>query len=579
MTLCQCRALAVASSKRIVRINLIKTKSVSGSRMQISSESAARKARGAFFTPPEVADFLAEWAVRSSEDRLLEPSCGEAVFLLSAMERLKSHGSLGVDPQQVVGMDIHHDSVNLAKKLIEGRGQADLKVADFFYVEPEKTFDVVLGNPPYVRYQSFSGEARARAKAAALAQGVRLDGLASSWAAFTVHAAAFLRNGGRMALVLPAELLSVNYAAPIRTFLLRRFANVRLVLFEKRVFPGVLEDVVLLLAEGEGPTDHFEVLQARDAFGLKALKASTQYQPKPTDLKWTTALLEPKAASAYAELVEKGVFTNLEAWGETDLGMVTGNNKFFALTEAEVSEFGIAENDLVRISPPGSRHLRGLTFSAALWKELARAGRRVYLFYPNGDELSESAWRYIESGEKRNVQQAYKCRVRRPWWRVPKISSPDLFLTYMNHDAPRLVANRAGVSHLNSVHGVSLDPRYRKLGMDLLPIAALNSATLLGAELVGRSYGGGMLKLEPKEADRLPVPSPQTLEQCAAELRALRPQLSKHLRNSNLKEAVKMVDRVLLLQGVGVKSSDIELMRVGREALFNRRASRAKEDS
>jgi hypothetical protein len=77
-----------------------------------------------------------------------------------------------------------------------------------------------------------------------------MSGLASSWAALTVHAALFLRKGGRLGLVLPAELMTVNFAAPVRRFLLERFASVDLVLFEERVFFDVLEEVVLLLAEG-----------------------------------------------------------------------------------------------------------------------------------------------------------------------------------------------------------------------------------------------------------------------------------------------------------------------------------------
>ncbi len=65
-------------------------------------------------------------------------------------------------------------------------------------------------------------------------------------------------------MCLPAELLTVNYAAPVRRFLMKRFARVRLVLFEERVFPGVLEEVVLLLAEGQGPTDHCDLLQTQE---------------------------------------------------------------------------------------------------------------------------------------------------------------------------------------------------------------------------------------------------------------------------------------------------------------------------
>ena len=126
-----------------------------------------------------------------------------------------------------------------------------------------------MGNPPYVRYQDFSGVARSRSREAALRAGVPLTGLASSWAAFTVHAALFLKTGGRLGLVLPAELLTVNYAAEVRRFLMERFARVRLVLFTERVFPGVLEEVVLLLADGyeQGPADHCELHQVRTRGG------------------------------------------------------------------------------------------------------------------------------------------------------------------------------------------------------------------------------------------------------------------------------------------------------------------------
>ena len=55
-------------------------------------------------------------------------------------------------------------------------------------------------------------------------------------------------------MVLPAELLTVQYAEPVRRWLLRRFENVHLVLFEHLQFTDVMEKVVLVVAEGEGPS-------------------------------------------------------------------------------------------------------------------------------------------------------------------------------------------------------------------------------------------------------------------------------------------------------------------------------------
>lgn len=541
--------------------------------MSDSRSAVARKARGAFFTPERIANFMVEWAVRAPSDRVLEPSCGEAAFLLPCAARLKA---LGGEPTaaHLMGVDIDADSiVEVRERLQQADAQARLVTGDFFEQAPSPVFDAVVGNPPYVRYQAFAGVARARAQEAALAQGVRLAGLSSSWAAFTVHAASFLTPAGRLALVLPAELLSVNYAAPVRRFLMQRFGRVRLILFEERVFPGVLEEVVLLLAEGKGPTNACELLQARNASDLESM-TTRHYQPRRSDEKWTEGLLPTAGLEPYRTLTSGPHFEILEAWGDTSLGMVTGNNRYFTLTKEAAAEHGLTQRDLIKICPPGSRHLRGLTFTDNAWAELLADGSPGYLFAPQGPP-SPAALAYIAQGEADRVPDAYKCRVRSPWWAVPRVGLPDAFLTYMNHDAPRIVTNRAGVAYLNSIHGISYAKPRRQLAMDLLPIAMLNSITLLGSELVGRAYGGGMLKLEPKEADLLPVPSFALVTAAADALRALRPLVSRELRQGQLLQVVERVDRVLRPH-LQVSAATLRDVRDARAALFSRRVTRAK---
>jgi type I restriction-modification system DNA methylase subunit len=213
-----------------------------------ADSAQSRKARGAFFTPPELCDHVVDWAVRDRQDVVLEPSCGEAAFLLSAGARLRALSDGGhYGSNQLCGPELHEQSARAARLRLASLGLgAQIEIGDFFAVDPTPRFDAVVGNPPYVRYQELSGDARARSRAAALRAGASLTGLASSWAAFTVHAALFLKPGGRLGLVLPAELLSVNYAAGVRRYLMERFSRVRLVLFSERVFPGVMEEIVLL---------------------------------------------------------------------------------------------------------------------------------------------------------------------------------------------------------------------------------------------------------------------------------------------------------------------------------------------
>ena len=540
------------------------------------ADHGARKSRGAFFTPPAIATFLADWAIRRPTDTVFEPSCGEAVFLTAAARRLHALGAATIPPDRLQGIDIDPASVTTAIAVLAEYGvTARLVAGDFFDAAPNHQFAAVIGNPPYIRYQAFAGAARAKAMNAALAQGVRLSALSSSWAPFLVHATSFLAPDGRLALVLPAELLAVNYAAPIRRFLMQRFARVRLVLFEERVFPGVLADVVLLLAEGCGPTAHCELHQAQNLDSLNAPECMT-WTPDHTAGHWVTGLLPANTASLYTALAKSDRFSALRDWGDTYLGMVTGNNRYFTLTAARVKALGLAPGDFVRLSPPGSRHLRGFSFTSHAWHHMARTGARAYLFAPNPPKLSNAALRYIAAGENADVHAAYKCRVRSPWWKVPHVATPDAFLTYLNHETPRIVANRARVLFLNSVHGLVFPPARRRIAMDLLPVALLNSMTLLGAELVGRAYGGGLLKLEPKEATRLPLPSFDALCAAAPNLRRLRSSLARHLRNGRLADAVTAVDEALLHNAMKLRQDHIEQLRAARLALLRRRLRRSR---
>jgi adenine-specific DNA-methyltransferase len=547
--------------------------------LQHADLASHRKARGAFFTAPEIADFIVRWAVRDVSDRVLEPSCGEAAFLLSAATRLRQFGvsSAGL-PSQLHGHDIHPVSIAEAASLLAKHDlSASLTIGDFFEHAAGPLFDAVVGNPPYVRYQSFSGKARAVALEAALRQGVRLNGLASSWAAFTVHAASFLKPGGRLGLVLPAELLTVKYAAQIRSFLLKRFSSVRLVLFDNLVFPGVLEDVVLLLAEGHGGASHFEVYQAKDAEDLKARAPHgwTGFKPRAED-KWTRALLSPEATQVYGDVTAGAGYEVMADWGSTYLGAVTGNNRFFAMTRSEIEQWDLDASEWMRISPPGSRHLRALSLSDAAWNTLADDGARCHLFAPAARTLSPAAARYVESGAAQGVHKAYKCKVRDPWWKVPLAPRPDFFFTYMNHDRPRLVRNDAGLQMLNSVYGVRLHAHRGKLGDPLLAIASLNSITLLGAEIVGRAYGGGMLKHEPTEVAVLPMPSEATLEQTGPRLQAMAAPIAAMVDRNELAAAIELVDSVMLKDHLGVTDEQIGLLRHARSMLLRRRTTRAR---
>jgi hypothetical protein len=543
-----------------------------------------RKARGAFFTAPAIAEHMAAYAINGNpEAKVLDPTCGEAIFLLSAGRQLKALGRQTGDlDEQLYGVDLHESSLDEAMRLLEGEAlDAHLVASDFFEVDspdmlgsPMPFMDAVVGNPPFVRYQEHTGRTRRLSQAAALRQGVRLSGLASSWAASLVHSASFLKPEGRIAMVLPAELLTVGYAEPVRTWLKRRFDQVHLVVFEELQFDDALEKVVLLLAEGTGGCESLSLHYVRDSADLNTPRPYGHSNVTlPAEGKWTDLLMTRKQLRLYKRVADEH-FVPLDTYGTPELGTVTGANKFFTLSEDTRREYGLREDQLLPISPPGTKHLKGLAFTFRQWQELRDAGEAVWMLHPTEGDASRGLERYKQLGRDLRVDEAYKCQVRRHWWLPPAVSAPDLFFTYMSHRYPRLITNSAKTTFVNSMHGVRLHEGVSREVRAALPLLCLNSATMIGAERHGRSYGGGILKMEPREAARLPLPSPEVLATAWAELKPIKSQLDRKLRVGHWSEVVKRVDAAVLGSSCQVSETDVGNLLETSRSLRARRLGR-----
>lgn len=553
--------------------------------------NASRKTRGAYFTPPAIADYLARWAMAANpRARVLDATCGDGVFLVAAGRQLVSLGAPLDDlDHHVTGVDVDQGSLEAADRNLAAEGlTAHLESSDFFALGAPggmwpsfpQPFDAVIGNPPFVRYQTHIGEPRRISAEAALRQGVRLSGLASSWAALLVHAGGFVAPEGRLAMVLPAELLTVGYAEPVRQWLRRRFASVKLVVFERLVFPDATENVVLLLAHGSGGCDAFSLYYATDAEDLTGIRPFEEWAVRVDEAgKWTDLLLSNKRRRLFRHVVAEK-FVPLGDYGAPELGTVTGANRYFMVNEATRAEYSLRPDvDVVQCSPPGTRHFSGMSFTKGDWERLRLAGERVWMLQPKSDHGSDGLCRYLATGVANGVPLAYKCQVRPNWWRPSAVSAPDLFFTYMSHRFPRLIANQARVTFVNSLHGVRIRSSAPTIARDALPFLALNSVTFLGAETGGRSYGGGVLKMEPSEASALPMPRPELLAAAWDLLRPERSKLDRELRDGRWTTVVARVDEVLLGDAAGLTIAEQRDLQEAAQELRARRMVRSRRQS
>ena len=504
------------------------------------------------------------------------------MFLRAAQDRLAELGAGEADQsRQIHGVELDGHAHREAIKAGDGSVSEALLLADFFAVQPNGAVpecDAVVGNPPYIRYQDFKRSADAAHRVAESA-GIRLTRLASSWAPFLIHATAFVSRGGRLAQVLPAELLHAQYAGEVLDFIRKRFARVTIVVFDERVFPGALEEVVLLFADGRGEDQAADVrlLSARtlDELDLAAVGIGVDrpdrspFSRSASREKLLVQLLAPGTQDLYRGLASHQDVTRLGALGDVDIGAVTGGNDFFLLSADEGE--GIAEG-LLRPCVSKAAQVRGARYCNADHSSLIAAGRKASLFVANESTpvpQIETAGAYLNRGKRQGIHKRYKCRNREPWWAVPmpKIGTPDLLLTYCANKHPRISLNEARVVQTNTIHGVALTEP--ELG-PALAASFYNSLTLLSAELVGRSYGGGVLKLEPTEAEALLIPplSPQAAEEL--------PRIDELVRAGDLNSLLTHTDRIVLRKGLGLAASDIRDLREAAHRLRTRRQSRGQ---
>src|SRR5258708_24195954 len=187
-----------------------------------------QKIRGGYYTPKPIADFLAKWAIQSPDDRVLEPSCGDGVLLEAAARTLVTFGG-GPDALDdlVYGVEFDpQEAVKACERIQSIVPNPRIQVGDFFsycktHLESKDQFEAIIGNPPFIRYQNFPEEHRSVAFYLMQLAGLHPNRLTNSWVPFLVASTLLLTPNGRMAMVIPAELLQVNYAAELRYFLSR----------------------------------------------------------------------------------------------------------------------------------------------------------------------------------------------------------------------------------------------------------------------------------------------------------------------------------------------------------------------
>lgn len=531
-----------------------------------------RRPFGAYYTPRSVADTLAKWAIRVAGEVILEPGFGGCGFLEASQSRIEALGA--DDPfTHIYGCDKDHRAFAiLDHKIGDSTHTERFILGDFLCLHSQdfkvSGFDVVIGNPPYISLHSMSTEQRAAAADAMALGRFELDKRASLWAYFVLHALTFLRQGGRCAWVLPSSYLHAEYARDVRLQLKKRFTRLIEITLEQRLFSseGAKERTVIVLAEGfESCSGEARVqrLHATDAAELENAVVSL-VNGNPTVI-LDGCFLSPLAeATSLIETVRsKQACRKLGEFLDVKIGIVTGANDFFIKSKADWKKHGVTGNSLRPILAKFGQ-VSGLELTAEDLQENRINELKCLLLndYKKG-RAPEKVSNYLASFPVEKKEKNATFKKRSCWYSPDDGRIPDGFFSYMCDHGPRLALNPAKTTSTNTIHRIYFNSDIDEIRRKTIAMSLLSTVTQLSAELVGRSYGSGVLKLEPSEVRRIDIVLPDVLD--AKRVIATFDAVDTLLRKGEGQKARSVVDALFvipLLGEAGIASMGAALTRL-----------------
>ena len=529
------------------------------------------KLRGGYYTPDKISEFIAEWAVRTPSDTVLEPSCGDGSFLSAISGRLKGLGATDEQiKQNVIGVEWDNNEAQKSEKY-----GTTVICEDFFTyyegnIDEKDQFDVILGNPPFIRYQNFKEEYRKIAFSLMNKHDFHPNRLTNIWLPFLVLSCKALKPVGRVGMVIPAELFQVDYAAEARQFLSTYFDNLTIVTFKRLVFDDIQQEVVLLLGERGVEQQGIRVVELDGLAdlieqGQACLENAEIKQLDHSKDKWVKYYLSNEELDLLKHLNSDPRISDAADLFEVNVGLVSGENDFFVINQEVVAEYNLQDSVVPIISR--SEQLKGVRLTDADYSNLVELGKKVFFFAPGNvaeDELTDDQQKYIHWGESKRFNQNYKCRIRPKWYHVSQTWRADAFLIRQAHLYPRMILNEKNALVTDTLHKVRfLDGIHG----NQVAAAFLNTYTFALSETLGRSYGGGVLTFEPGEMRKIRIPMKM------AERLDLR-KIDCWQRNGEIDKILEYTDAILLRDGLGLSEHEIGLLHSIWNKLSGRRMTR-----
>ncbi|HHX59424.1 MAG TPA: class I SAM-dependent methyltransferase [Epulopiscium sp.] len=544
--------------------------------MKLKKDNTEEKLRGAYYTPFQLSDAMVGFFAENKKIKnILEPSCGDGVFIDSIVQKRMLD-----DSRIITAIEIEESEAEKVKSKYNNK-KINVLNTDFFDFYKENynglKYDLILGNPPYIRYQYLTEKQRQIQSEILTTHGMKSNKLINAWVAFLVACIHMLDDNGKIAFVIPAEILQVAYAEDLRQFLSNQLSKITLITFEKLVFPNIEQEVLIFIGEKGREEKGIRIVELENLEELKTLDLpSNKFQKmNHTKEKWTKYFTTKEEIKLIQQIKEDSRFMRFSEYGKINVGITTGNNSFFSIDKALEEEYQLAPVLLPLIGR--SSHANGIYFTEDDWLENVNNNKKSQLLNFKDipyDQYPEKHKEYIELGEENGENNGYKCSIRNRWYIVPSIWIPDAFFLRRNYLYPKFVINKCNAVSTDTMHRIKFKDGTDK---ELALLSYYNSISFAFSEICGRSYGGGVLEILPGELGNIMLPKIDSID----------PKIKKRLlkeidrivrKNEDIEKALDLVDNEILINILGLDKKTCKDYRKIWKKLQGRRLGRSRSN-
>lgn len=538
--------------------------------MRLKENASKKKLTGTYYTPDKLAHYMVSLFNNTAIKKILEPSCGDGVFINKILNSYSHEKDFSIKAIEI--------DKNIATAVKKKYKSVNVKNSDFFQeytkmLAEEENFDLIIGNPPYIRYQYLTNSQREVLSEILKSHGMEPNKLINSWVGFLVACSQLLAQDGQIAFVLPAEILQVAYAEDLRVYLTNTFPKITIITFGKLVFEEIEQEIVVFIGDKKGKSSLINVIEVDSLDDLTDIVIEEKdYQPlNHVKEKWTKYFTSKEENILLENWNSDTRFRPLADFGIINVGITTGNNKFFSLTKEQVESFSLLEYTLPLLGR--SVHIAGLTFTQNdLIKNINENKRAYLLTFPNNslEKFSQGAKKYIKLGEENNENKGYKCSIREYWYSIPSIWIPDAFFLRRNNIYPKFILNCCNAVSTDTMHRIKFN---NNVNPKKVILGYYNSISFAFSEFCGRSYGGGVLEILPTEVGKILIPDLSNISNEIID--TLFDTLDQMIRsNAPIEEILNYMDNEILINNLNISLKTCIQFRKIWEKMKDRRLNR-----